>query len=100
MEAYFVGSPDVLLTSIGLLETCWLHLKRWVWGWVKLDGKNMGVVVACYGEANRWVFNFPMHIRWEMSHTGSLGVWVLHTISYGSSIGSPYQNFGCLINSE
>ena len=47
MEAYFVGSPDVLLTSIGLLETCWLHLKRWIWGWVELDGKNMGVGLNC-----------------------------------------------------
>ena len=42
MEAYFVGSPDVLLTSIGLLKTCWLNLKRWIWGWMELEGKNMG----------------------------------------------------------
>ena len=32
----------------------------------------MGVVVAGYGEANRGVFTFPMHIGWEMSHTGRL----------------------------
>ena len=43
MEAYFVGSPDVLLTSIGLLETCWLNLKRWIRGWEELDGNNIGV---------------------------------------------------------